>query len=180
MSRTGANSRGMLPNGRGAKARFAGIPHVVMDSASYKQLGGSAVKLLIELARQFNGHNNGDLTTAYSVLKHRGFASGTTIKKAKDELLDAALILETRTGVFTNPGGRCALYALTWRAIDDCPNKNLEVKSTMTPPRQFNVRESKSPEPERGDDSNQKVDRQRPRDKHGRYASHQKQVRPVA
>lgn len=175
----GVNSRGMKANGRGSSQRFAGIPHTVMESDSYKQLGGSAVKLLLELARQYNGRNNGDLTTALSLLKLRGFSSSTTVKKAKQELLDADLIIETRTGIFTNPGGRCALYALTWQPIDECPGKNLEVKPTSTPPRKFSMETIKTPEPVSGDSSNQKLDRQRRRDERGRYSSDQKRVRLV-
>lgn len=175
----GINSRGMRANGRGSKSRFAGIPHAVLESDSYKNLGGSAVKLLVELARQFNGYNNGDLTTALSLLRDRGFSSGTTIRKAKDELLNARLIVETRMGIFTNPGGRCALYALTWNPINECPGKDLERAATSKPIRVFGGENSDTPEPQSGNNSNQKLERQRARDEHGRYVSNQKLIRQV-
>ncbi|MBR9909678.1 MAG: hypothetical protein GYB33_04905 [Gammaproteobacteria bacterium] len=145
-----------------------------MHSPDYKGLSGGAVKLLIELASQFNGGNNGDLTTAYSILKKRGFSSKNSISRAKDELLTADMILQTREGRFINPGGTCALYALTWQAIDECPGKNLTVKPTSTPPRKFSMENNKTPRPEIGPDSVQKRGRQQARDDGGRYSSVQK------
>jgi hypothetical protein len=116
---------------------FAGIPRAVMDNPDYKSLSGNGVKLLVELAYQYRGHNNGDLATAFRVLKTRGWRSRQTIDRAKIELLKHELILQTREGRFLNPGGRCALYALAWASIDECPGKDLEVKPTRTAARTF-------------------------------------------
>ena len=112
-------------NGSTAKNRtnyqrgYAGIPRWVMETDDYKNLGGNAVKLLNELCYQYRKYNNGDLTVAWHVLKHRGWKSRTTIEKARDNLLEVDLIVCTREGRFLNPGGICALYALRWQAIDD-------------------------------------------------------------
>ncbi len=118
---------------------FAGIPRKVIRHPDYHKLGNSAARLLLELAFQYRGKNNGDLTTAFSVLSTRGWKSRQTIDRAKRQLLDNDFIIETRSGRFTNPGGRCALYALTWRSIDECQGKNLEVKSTINPRRTFKL-----------------------------------------
>ena len=128
---------------------FAGIPRMVMDNPDYLNLSGNAVKLLNELCRQYRGNNNGDLTVAYSLMKKRGFNSKGTITRSKDELLKAKMIIETRSGRFTNPGGVCALYALSWQPIDDCNNK-LEMTSTTTPPRKFSMENNKIPSPKIG------------------------------
>ncbi len=53
------------------------------------------------------------------------------------------MIIKTRQGFFMNPGGRCALYALTWLPIDECQGKKLEVNSTTTPPRKFSMEQNK-------------------------------------
>ena len=98
---------------------FAGIPRAVLLHKDYQNLSGNAVKLLLDLAFQYRGGNNGDLTTAFNVLKVRGWTSRATIDRAKKQLLLNELIKETRPGQFINPGGRCALYALTWAAIDE-------------------------------------------------------------
>lgn len=118
------------------KIRFAGVPHRVMQSDSYKAVSGNAVQLLLELSRQYNSGNNGDLTCAHSVLKEQGFKSRQTIDRAKKELIKNDLIRESRAGQFRNPHSVCALYALTWQSVDDC-NGKLDIKSTIRPLRQF-------------------------------------------
>ncbi len=158
------------------KGGFAGIPRLVMDSSDYLNLSGNAVKLLIELCRQYRGNNNGDLTIAYSLLKHRGFNSKDTIKRASKELLAANMIVLTRTGRFTNPNGRCALYALSWQPIDECGGK-LEVNSTTTPSRKFSLENNKTPRPETGHGSSLKQVREQARNSKGQYSSSLKQGR---
>ena len=122
---------------------FNGIPRDVMLTHDYKQLHGNAVKLLMALIHQYRGHNNGDLTAAYSEMKKWGFRSKQTLANALKALLGAGMIIQTRTGLFLNPGGCCALYAITWQPIDECPGKRLEVKSTIVPPRKFSMEQNK-------------------------------------
>lgn len=129
--RSNAKGRNNAPGG------FAGIPRVVMETSDFRQLSYKSQALLMQLAYQYRGSNNGDLTVAFSVLKKRGWKREATISNAVKELLDAKLILKTRDGRFTNPGARCALYALTWNAVDECIGKELEKSPTRTPPRKF-------------------------------------------
>ena len=150
---------------------FAGIPRVVMDSPDFINLKSGAVRLLLELAKQFNGRNNGDLTVAHSLLKRRGISSKNTITKATAELIEANMILRTRQGVFLNPGGRCALYALTWLPIDECPGKQLEVKETLVPPRAFSTEHIKKPGPQNGLGSGHNGGRLRLRGSDGKFVS---------
>jgi hypothetical protein len=95
--------------------RFAGIPFVMLESEAYVSLSGSAVKLLMEFAFQFNGANNGKLYCTWEQMKLRGWKSKTTLKAAKDELLAAGFLCETRKGAMPN---RAAWYGLTWRDLD--------------------------------------------------------------
>jgi hypothetical protein len=131
-------------NGR----RFAGIPHHVMNHPDYIALSSGAVRLLLEFSRQYNSHNNGDLSAAFSVMKARGVTnSKSTLAKLLRELEEKKFILRTRDWQFVNPGGRCALYALTWNAIDSCPGKDLQVQPTNAPPRSFTAEIIKMPGP---------------------------------
>ncbi len=166
-----ARNRSKTHNRKDGSGPFGALPKVVWEHPDYCALSGSAVKLLMDLACQYNGRNNGDLTVAHSVLKLRGWASRGTISRAIQELLDADLVICTREGRFTNPGGRCGLYALTWKPIDECPGKDLTVEPKSTPPRKFSLEVNEKPCPERGQGSVQKVDRQKPRDSKGRYSS---------
>ena len=131
------NSKGMTANGRSARTTsFAGIPRAVMETDDYKRLPASAKSLLLEFAYQYRGRNNGDLSAAWSVMRKRGWKSQTTLCKALQQLLEANLILCTRQGRFLNPGGMCALYAVTWNPIDECKGKH-DVDPTSTAPRKF-------------------------------------------
>lgn len=164
-------------NPKNKSGRFVAIPHAVMDSESFTQLGGSAVKLLLDIAYQYNGSNNGDFTVAYGYLKKRGWRSKGTISKAVEELRNANLIQKTRQGKFQNPNACCDLYAITWQAIDECSGKFLEVAPTTTPPRKFSIEASKMTSPKNGPGSVQKSGRSRNRDSLGRYISVQKEGR---
>ena len=156
---------------------FAGIPRVVMESLSYKELSGGAVKMLLELSYQYRGRNNGDLTTAWTVLKEHGWRSKDAIRRARDELLAADLIQCTRQSLRANPGGKCALYALQWLPIDECPGKELEVKATTRPPRKFSIENNDLPGTVLRRGSSSKPVRSREKDSQGRFVSSLKPVR---
>lgn len=120
-----------------AKRRFAGIPHHVMNHPDYYNLSGSATKLLVEFARQYNGRNNGKLCAVFSQLKSRGWRSEATLRKALVELNNSNLIVLTKQGRFGEGGRTPNYYALTWAAIDDIPMFTLDVEPTISPLRRF-------------------------------------------
>jgi hypothetical protein len=167
-------------NRRGSKERrFAAIPHDVLDNPDFLRLPNRARSLLLDVVYQFNGRNNGDLTVAFGFMSKRGWRSKETLSKAVGDLVSAHLIVKTRQGRFQNPGASCDLYALTWKPIDACPGKNLELEPSPTPPRQFSLERFKNPSPETGLSSNQKSRRERQRDERGRYVSYQKSGRSL-
>lgn len=106
--------------GRRIKGGFLAIPHDVLRSEAYCSLSPSAVKLLVDIAGQFTGNNNGDLTACMSLMSDRGWRSTATLHRAKRELLQAGLIEQTRQGGM-NMGP--TLYAVTWKPIDPCETK---------------------------------------------------------
>ena len=131
MAKKGRNN---LPHGP-----YAALPIIMLDHPDFLALSGSALKVLLFLMRQYRPGKNGDLSATFTDMKKRGIGSPSTLAKAINELIEARWIMRTRTGYFTNPGGRCALYALTWHAIDECPNKDLEVAATATAPRKLTL-----------------------------------------
>lgn len=131
--------------GRKEAGGFSMFLHVVEDHPDFQSLSGSALKVLHSLVRQYNGRNNGNLSATITQLKPRGIASTATLTKVLSELQNKNLIVRTRQGRFINPGGRCALYAVTWYAIDDCPGADLEIKSTNAPPRCFATKRAERP-----------------------------------
>jgi hypothetical protein len=129
--------------GRSGQGRFVGIPHSVMNHADWPQLSPNAIRLLMELVKQYNGHNNGDLTAAWSIMCNRGFNSKSTLTAAIRCLMSLNFVVRTREGYFCNPGKRCALYAVTWQPINECRGKSLEIKPTTAPPRAFSMENNK-------------------------------------
>ena len=52
---------------------FTGIVHSVFESSEFTALSPHACKLLLELAGQYWGNNNGNLTVAWSVVNRPVF-----------------------------------------------------------------------------------------------------------
>lgn len=99
---------------------FVTVPLSVLDSRAYIEAGAYARMLLFDLLQQYRGNNNGDLCAAWKLMRPRGWRSEATLNKAKRELLELGLIVETRKGARPN---KASLYALTWYALDDCGGK---------------------------------------------------------
>ncbi len=128
---------------KGTTQKFHKLPLYVLNHPVFPTLSGSAVKLYLEFARQYNGFNNGHLTATIKRLgKHknsktgevidRGWNSPSTLTKAKKELIEAGLIMETRYGGNNKP----TKYALTYLKIDE-GNGRLDVCSTDSAPGVF-------------------------------------------
>ena len=66
------------PKGRAAYSNFFGLPKEVLLHPNFVHLTPSAIKLLVDLGVQFNGHNNGDLCAAFSIMQKRGWRSKDT------------------------------------------------------------------------------------------------------
>ncbi len=124
-----ANSKAGNAKGRREKGRFIAIPAPVLESDEYAQLSPAAVKLMVDLNTQFKGHNNGDLSATWSMMKKRGWKSSATLFRALTELLEKGWIVKTRQGGRHKPN----LFALSYLAIDDCAGK-LDIKPTAAPP----------------------------------------------
>ncbi|TCV89670.1 hypothetical protein [Sulfurirhabdus autotrophica] len=107
---------------------FIAIPHAVIRSHSYSLLSSYAIKLLFDLLAQYNGSNNGDFCTAWTLMQPRGWKSKGTLSKAIKELIEAGWLELTRQGGRNKAG----LYAVTFYAIDECKGK-LDVQPTRTP-----------------------------------------------
>lgn len=101
---------------------FLALPMAVLHSNCYKQLSPYSIKLLIDLAGQFNGKNNGDFCLAWKIMKCKGWKSEATLNRAKKELLAADLICETRKGRLPN---LCSLFGVTWHPLN--PNKKFDI-----------------------------------------------------
>lgn len=99
---------------------FLKLPKSVLTSRAYLDASPYARMLLIDLFIQYRGDNNGDLCAAWKLMRPRGWRSEATLMKAKRELLNLELIVETRMGARPN---KASLYAVTWCSLDGCGGK---------------------------------------------------------
>lgn len=96
--------------------RYALLPDDVLMSPAVSTLSLAAFKVLVVLAAQYCGRNNGKLTLPFSVARGYGICSKGTLISALRELADRGLVLETHKGGLPPYG--CSRYALTWRELD--------------------------------------------------------------
>ena len=98
---------------------FASVPRYVIDTKAFKSLRGSSVKLLLLLASQYKGNNNGNLIITHSFYKDH-FKSSQTMYAARDELEQKGFIATNAYGGMSFGGFKVpSLYALTWLPVDD-------------------------------------------------------------
>lgn len=109
---------------------FVGIVRSVFDSPAFTALSPHACKLLLELAAQYRGDNNGNLTVAWSVVSKRGWRSRTTLWRCKAELIEAGFVYVTRKGHMPST---CELLALTWFPLDVSPKFDPEALAGFEP-----------------------------------------------
>ena len=95
----------------------------LLNCTKFRALSGSAVKLLIDMGSQYNGKNNGDLAAAWKIMQPKGWNSEATLHKAKQELLAAGFISETRKGQLPN---LCSLYGITWQPLNPDPKFDIQ------------------------------------------------------
>jgi hypothetical protein len=104
-----ARSTGRDPGG------FVAIPWSVLDSDAYRALSMHGKAMLVEMARQLRGGNNGALLCSRAYMAPRGWKSADMLTKAKRELIAAGFLHETVMGQRPN---RASWFAVTWCALD--------------------------------------------------------------
>jgi hypothetical protein len=110
-------------------SQFLALPLVVLQSPGYRAAGHVARSLLLDIALQYSGTNNGRLTACAKYLQPLGWSSNDTIVRARRELLDVGLLMETRKGARPN---RAAWYALSWLALDVTEGLEIDPKLYRT------------------------------------------------
>ena len=98
--------------------KFAGVPVSIMGTNHYIELSYKEKALLFELAYQYNGFNNGNLTVCYTIMKKRGWPSAS-LWRALSGLVHAGFVAVTRQGVKRR--GCPTLLAITYQGIDEPP-----------------------------------------------------------
>lgn len=119
--------------GRGAYM----IPRLLGEHPDFLTMTGSELKVFMLLLSQYRGNNNGDLAATHSMMEERGGMAEGTLAKSLQGLQERNLIVKSRTNMKGREGARCALYALTWLPIHECPGKGLEIGPTTSASRRL-------------------------------------------
>jgi hypothetical protein len=106
--------------------RFLALPYDVLRSPAYRDLGHPARSLLLDIAIQFCGDNNGKLVACRKYLTPLGWTSNDTVTRALRDLKAAGLLIETRMGMKPN---RAAWFALGWKALDVAPGMDIDPRT---------------------------------------------------
>jgi hypothetical protein len=104
---------------------YGAIPHAVLDSTAFKGASYPAKALLFDLIRQHSGNNNGHLHLSFSWLASRGWKSRDVIQRARGELMQRGLLIQTRQGGLNLGASR---YALTWLHISNFVGLDIQGK----------------------------------------------------
>jgi hypothetical protein len=100
---------------------FAQLPVEVLISDACRTLPNYAVRVLLAVAAQYRGANNGDLCMTRRIAREFGITSQEQLVDSLAMLLDRGLIQKTRQGG-KKPLGP-TLYAISWQPIDDLGGK---------------------------------------------------------
>lgn len=113
MSNGRGNGRSKRENGRDPGA-FIALPLSVLDCPGYAKLSHPARALLLEVARQCKGDDNGRSLLSSAYMAPRGWKSADVIQRAKAQLIERGFIFETVKGHRPN---KASWYAITWHKL---------------------------------------------------------------
>ena len=108
----------MEPRSKARHADFIGINRKVAESPAFTSLPPIARALYLDLRRQYNGHNNGQIAAVLEGTPDRpgliayGWAKRSVFKFVK-MLIEHGLIEKTRQGGIAAMSKICSLYAFT-------------------------------------------------------------------
>ena len=117
---------GARPNSKGrndAEPQYVPIPYLMAHSPAWRSLGGSAIKVWIELRSRFNGHNNGKLSLGLDEAARLLSMSKATAHRALLELEEKGFLMMTKRGVWH---GR---MATEWAVTDRSQNGQLPTRA---------------------------------------------------
>lgn len=107
------------------------LPLTVLKHDAVTSLSHAAFRVLVLLAAEYNGHNNGAIGLTVRQAAEAGICAKRTVYAALAELSDRELIMQTYPASRVPP--RPTMYALTWLPLND----TLYTKATRTAPHSY-------------------------------------------
>ncbi len=90
------------------------LTYDILNSPSWEGLSAQARAVLIQIAKRYNGGNNGALAASVRNLATECRINKDTAGKAVKELLEAGFLELAQAGAFTHKMRHAAEYRLTW------------------------------------------------------------------
>jgi len=107
-----ARGRGVDRKGRSkTQGRFLALPHHMTGSAAWRSLSGNSVKVFVELARRYDGKNNGRIAMSLEQAAKALGIGKQTVQRSLAELAAKGFIMKTARGDFYSR--MAATYRLT-------------------------------------------------------------------
>ncbi len=94
------------------------LTYDILNSPSWEGLSAQARAVLIQIAKRYNGGNNGALAASVRNLATECRINKDTAGKAVKELLEAGFLELAQAGAFTFKMRHAAEYRLTWLKCD--------------------------------------------------------------
>jgi hypothetical protein len=120
----------MSKRSRRSTENFARIPISVLESAACKSCPHAAFKVLVLLAAQYRGANNGSLALTEFYGRKFGLTGRDTLYRSLAELRSRGLIVRTRRGI--KHRRLFSLYALGWAQVDNLDGRPLAAQIAPT------------------------------------------------
>lgn len=108
--------------------KFVAVPNHVIESPGFSRLEHASVRILLLIATQYTGRNNGKLVACRKFTEKYGIKSNNTLSRAVADLQINGLIFCTRKGARPN---KASWYMLTWRPLD--LTNDMDVKQSDVP-----------------------------------------------
>lgn len=118
--------------------QFAQLPYAMLRSEAWRSLGGSAIKVMMELHTRFHGANNGEIFLSLEEAASALMIGKATAHRAFKELEDRGFIAPTSQGTFTR--GDASTYRLTFKPVKSKMGPSDEWKDWRAPKRFARVR----------------------------------------
>lgn len=103
--------------GRSSSGRFALLPQDVLKHPAVTSLSAAVFKVLVAVAAQYSGGNNGALALTRAMAREYGITSNDTLRRSLAILCSRRIIDCTDPGSHVPP--RPARYSINWKPLND-------------------------------------------------------------
>lgn len=99
------------------------LTYDILASPAWEGLSAQARAVLIQIAKRYNGANNGTLAASVRDLARECRINKDTVKRTIEELIDAGFLELGQAGSFEYKKRHAAEYRLTWHSCDKTGQK---------------------------------------------------------